>query len=95
MTAHATPAYSVALIADAPGLTLADVYAELLPLALVAGFSDLSLDHHLSAYGSCYTAHAHLPGTARTIAHLLPSLPSLLDTAREALYAYTPAASLL
>ena len=95
MTAQTTPTFAVTLIAEAPGLTLADVYAELLPLALAAGFTDVSLTHLLNGYGNRYTAHAHRPGVATTLAYQAASLPSLLETAREALYGSFPTACLL
>ena len=94
MTAFA-PDYTVTLLAEAPGLTLADVYAELLPIATAAGFADLSLTHHLNGYGNTYTAHGHRLGATSTLAFQTRSLPSLLETAREALYTSFPIACLL
>ena len=97
MTALANP-YAMTLVAEAPALTLATAYLQLLPLALIAGFQDISLKHSVGRYGAQYGAWAHRSDTSvETLACLLDhrTLAEMVETATESLYCLMPAFSSL
>ena len=54
--------YAVAYVAEAPALTLASVHAALLPLAIAAGYTSVSVSEDFSELGHWFRGSAHRTG---------------------------------